>query len=63
MKFERNPSNPRAKSAKHKKKHISLRLDSDVYEFFKRDGRGYQTRINAVLRLYLKKQIKNQTTD
>lgn len=32
---------------------ISLRLDPDVLEFFKADGPGYQTRINAVLRSYM----------
>jgi uncharacterized protein (DUF4415 family) len=32
---------------------ISIRLDSDVIDFFKAQGRGYQTRINAVLRHYM----------
>lgn len=31
---------------------VSIRLDSDVIEFFKGYGRGYQTRINRVLRQY-----------
>jgi uncharacterized protein (DUF4415 family) len=31
---------------------ISLRLDQDVLEWFKRQGPGYQTRINAVLRAF-----------
>lgn len=31
---------------------ISLRLDMDVLEWFKGQGPGYQTRINAVLRAY-----------
>ena len=31
---------------------ISLRVDSDVLEWFKTEGDGYQTRINAVLRAY-----------
>jgi uncharacterized protein (DUF4415 family) len=35
------------------KKPISLRLDPDVLEFFKGEGPGYQTRINAVLRHYM----------
>ena len=39
---------PRPKQA------ISVRLDADVLEFFKAEGRGYQTRINAVLRSYMK---------
>jgi uncharacterized protein (DUF4415 family) len=32
------------------KKPVTLRLDADVVEWFQRDGRGYQTRINRVLR-------------
>jgi uncharacterized protein (DUF4415 family) len=32
---------------------ISIRLDSDVIDFFKAQGKGYQTRINAVLRHYM----------
>ncbi|MFO1283065.1 MAG: BrnA antitoxin family protein [Burkholderiales bacterium] len=31
---------------------ISLRLDSDVLSWFKSQGPGYQTRINAVLRAF-----------
>lgn len=34
------------------KAHASLRLDADVLDWFKAQGRGYQTRINAVLRSY-----------
>lgn len=34
------------------KKAVSLRLDPDVLEWFKEQGHGYQTRINAVLRMY-----------
>jgi uncharacterized protein (DUF4415 family) len=35
------------------KKPISLRLDDDVFNWFRHQGKGYQTRINAVLRLYM----------
>ena len=31
---------------------ISLRVDADVLKWFKAQGRGYQTRINAVLRAF-----------
>ncbi len=31
---------------------ISLRIDADVLEWFKSQGAGYQTRINAVLRAF-----------
>ena len=32
---------------------ISLRLDADVLDWFRAQGAGYQTRINAVLRAYM----------
>lgn len=35
---------------------ISLRVDQDVLTWFKRQGRGYQTRMNAVLRIYMQAQ-------
>ena len=35
------------------KEAVSIRLDADVLEFFKRGGKGYQTRINTVLRSYM----------
>jgi uncharacterized protein (DUF4415 family) len=35
------------------KQMVSLRLDSDVLDWFKQQGKGYQTRINAVLRAYM----------
>lgn len=34
------------------KSSISLRVDQDVLEWFKTQGAGYQTRINAVLRAF-----------
>ena len=35
------------------KEAVSIRLDTDVLEYFKRGGKGYQTRINTVLRSYM----------
>lgn len=32
---------------------VSIRLDSDVLDFFRATGKGYQTRINAVLRHFM----------
>jgi uncharacterized protein (DUF4415 family) len=32
---------------------VTLRLDRDILEWLKRQGVGYQTRINAILRLYM----------
>ena len=36
-----------------RKQAISVRLDPDILEFFKAGGPGYQTRMNAALRLYM----------
>ncbi len=38
------------------KRHITLRLDADVLDWFQASGKGYQTRINAVLRRYVEAQ-------
>lgn len=35
------------------KQAISIRLDADVLAYFKNDGPGYQSRINAVLRSFM----------
>jgi uncharacterized protein (DUF4415 family) len=35
------------------KKQITLRLDPDVLTFFRKQGKGYQSTINAVLRKYV----------
>lgn len=40
------------------KQGVFLRLDPDVVEHFKQGGAGYQTRINAVLRSYVKQKRK-----
>lgn len=41
-----------------KKKAISIRVDEDVLDFFKKEGDGYQRRINAVLRSYMQQKTK-----
>jgi uncharacterized protein (DUF4415 family) len=41
-----------------KKKAISIRVDEDVLDFFKKEGDGYQRRINAVLRSYMQQKAK-----
>ena len=40
------------------KKQITVRLDADVLEFFKKTGTRYQSRINAALREYMKANEK-----
>lgn len=42
------------------RKLISLRVELDVLDFFKSQGPGYQTRINAVLKAYM--LVKKSTT-
>ena len=36
------------------KETITIRLDSEMVKWFKEQGKGYQTRINAVLCAYMK---------
>jgi uncharacterized protein (DUF4415 family) len=40
------------------KKQTTLRLDADMLEWFKAQGSGYQTKINAVLRSYYEQKSK-----
>jgi uncharacterized protein (DUF4415 family) len=35
------------------KEAISIRLDKDVLEWFRARGRGYQSEVNALLRVYM----------
>lgn len=39
-----------------RKVHTGLRIDADVLDWFKASGRGWQTRMNAVLRSYYEHQ-------
>jgi uncharacterized protein (DUF4415 family) len=43
-----------------KKKAISIRVDEDVLDYFKKQGSGYQRRINAVLRTYMNQSRKGE---
>lgn len=38
------------------KQAISIRVDAEVLSWFKESGKGYQTKINAVLRQYYEAQ-------
>ena len=40
------------------KKNITLRIDPEIIDWFKAKGKGYQTRMNAVLRAYMEMQRK-----
>ena len=38
------------------KDRLTIRLDHDIVQWLKKHGRGYQTRINAILRSYMNTQ-------
>jgi uncharacterized protein (DUF4415 family) len=38
------------------KKQLTIRLDADVLDWLKRHGKGYQTRINRILRVVMESQ-------
>jgi uncharacterized protein (DUF4415 family) len=40
-----------------KKVLLSLRIDGDVIEWFRRQGPGYQSRMNALLRAYMEAHL------
>jgi len=42
-----------------RKKQITLRVDGDVVDWYKQQGRGYQTRINSLLRAYMKEHQRH----
>lgn len=50
------PQAPKTKQA------ISMRVDPEVLAFFKAQGDGYQTRINAVLRSYVEAHKKHHAS-
>ena len=41
-----------------RKHHTSLRIDAEVLDWFRAQGRGYQTKINAILRSYYEQHSK-----
>lgn len=46
------------------KEQISIRLDKEILSFFREGGRGYQTRINDVLKAYvLSQRIKQRNEE
>ena len=42
-----------------KKSQVTLRIDADVLEWFKGTGKGYQTRINTLLRTYMEESQRS----
>jgi uncharacterized protein (DUF4415 family) len=47
---EFKPKYPDARLYKPVKQNVQIRIDADVLEWLKREGPGYQTRANAILR-------------
>jgi uncharacterized protein (DUF4415 family) len=43
------------------KKQLTIRLDADIVDWFKSQGKGYQTRMNAVLRSFYESQQHHVT--
>ncbi|MDR5762465.1 MULTISPECIES: BrnA antitoxin family protein [unclassified Caballeronia] len=43
------------------KQAVTMRLDADVLEWFRQQGKGYQTRINRLLRAYMLTQQNRHT--
>ena len=49
----------RGKQKEPRKQDIHIRLDNEIIEHFKRDGRGWQTRINDSLRRVIEVERSN----
>ncbi|MEL6170398.1 MAG: BrnA antitoxin family protein [Pseudomonadota bacterium] len=45
------------------KKTVTMRMDEDVLEWFKGQGKGHLTRMNAVLRAYMLAQQDHKVAD
>jgi uncharacterized protein (DUF4415 family) len=43
-----------------RKEHINIRIDADVLDWFRNKGRGYQTRINNVLRAFVESRRRTE---
>jgi len=49
----------RGPGRKPRKQQITLRLDPDIIAFFRSTGRGWQTRINEVLRAHVRRHTED----
>jgi len=43
-----------------RKRDVHIRLDADVLDWFRAQGKGYQTRINTVLRAFVEARRRAQ---
>ncbi len=48
------PSRVRGRQKLPIKKPVSIRLSPDIIDYFKSEGKGWQTKINTILREYVK---------
>ncbi len=42
------------------KKRITIRIDADVLEWLRKQGKGYQSKINSILRTFMKTDLKHR---
>jgi uncharacterized protein (DUF4415 family) len=42
---------------------LNMRIDRDILEYFRKTGKGYQSRINAVLRSYVERKGRQVRRD
>jgi uncharacterized protein (DUF4415 family) len=50
----------RGLKGKENKTQLTIRVDQDVLTWFKSQGRGYQTRINSLLRAYMEANVSQK---
>ena len=43
-----------------RKRLLTIRIDNDVLEWYRKQGPGYQTRINALLRAYMREHSRKR---
>lgn len=41
---------------RRRKSHVTMRIDTDMLDWFRAQGKGYQTTINAILRKYYERK-------
>src|SRR6266567_225128 len=46
---------------KENKKQVTMRFDADILDHFKSEGRGWQSRMNAVLRVFVDRQQRSRS--
>ena len=44
------------------KQQLTLRLDADVIDWFRKNGAGYQSRINSALRDYVSREVRKKAS-